>query len=59
MQRQQSDNGAEQNSAVHIREQETEKFNALIHEIWRRFTEEPIKMRHSRSGFQIDDSTNS
>jgi hypothetical protein len=59
MQRQQSDNGDDQKSAVHIREQETESFNALIHEIWRRFTEEPIKMRRSRSGFQIDDSTNS
>jgi hypothetical protein len=58
MQRQQSDNGDEQNSSVHIREQETENFKALIHEIWRRFTEEPIEMRRGRSGFQIDDSTN-
>ena len=59
MQRQESDDGDDRNSAVHIREQKTENFNALIHEIWRRFTQEPIKMRRSRSGFQIDDSTNS
>jgi|HubBroStandDraft_6_1064221.scaffolds.fasta_scaffold228971_2 hypothetical protein len=59
MQSQQSDNGDDQNSAVQIREEETENFNVLLHEIWRRFTEKPIKMRRSRCGFKIDDSTNS
>jgi hypothetical protein len=50
--------GDEQNPVVHIREQETENFRALIHKIWRRFTEGPIEMQRSRSGFQIDASTN-
>jgi hypothetical protein len=58
MQTQQLDNGDEQNLAVHIREQETENFKALIQEIWCRFTAEHIEMRRSRGGFQIDDLTN-
>jgi hypothetical protein len=58
MQTQRSDKGDAQNSAVSIREQETENFKALIHEIWHRFTEQHIEMRRSRSGYQIDASTN-
>jgi hypothetical protein len=58
MQTQRSDKGDAQNSAVSIRKQETENFKALIHEIWHRFTEQHIEMRRSRSGYQIDASTN-
>jgi hypothetical protein len=50
--------GDEQRAVVHIREEETENFKALIHKIWRRFRQWPIKMRRSRSGFQIDASAN-
>jgi hypothetical protein len=53
-----SDKGDAQNSAVSVREQETENFKALIHEIWHRFTEQHIEMRRSGSGYQIDASTN-
>ena len=56
MQAQLSESGDDQNTAVHIREQESENLKALIHELWRRFTEEPIEMRRSRSGFQKDAS---
>jgi hypothetical protein len=58
MQTQELRNGDAQNSAVHTREQETEKFETLIHEIWRRFTEQHVEMRRSRGGYQIDASTN-
>jgi hypothetical protein len=40
-----------QNSAVHIREQERASIEALIHQIWRHFKEDPIEMRRSLSRF--------
>jgi hypothetical protein len=55
MQLQLPDKREAQNS---IREQEPENFKALIHEIWHRFTEQHIEMERSRSGYQIDASTN-
>ena len=58
MQTQESRNGDAQNSAIHTREQETEKLATLIHEIWRRFTEQHVEMRRSHGGYQIDASTN-
>jgi hypothetical protein len=58
MQMQRSDKGDSQNPAVSIRVQEPENFKVLIHEIWRRFTEQHIEMRRSRSGYQIDALTN-
>jgi chloramphenicol O-acetyltransferase len=45
IQSQLSDNGDDQNTATHIREQEAENFKALIHEIRRCITEAAIKMR--------------
>jgi hypothetical protein len=50
------ENVDDQHTAVSIREQETENYTALIHEIWRRFTNESIAVR--RSEFKIDASTN-
>jgi hypothetical protein len=50
--------GDEQNPAIHIPEQETGNFKALFHDIYPRFTEGFIEMWRSRSGFQIDASTN-
>jgi hypothetical protein len=52
------DKGDVHNFAISNREQEPENFKALIHEIWHRFTELHIEMRRSRSGYQIDASTN-
>jgi hypothetical protein len=46
--------GEMQNLAVHIRELETENFETLILEIWRRFTERHIEMERNRSGYEID-----
>jgi hypothetical protein len=58
MQVQRSDNGDARNLAVHTRELEAENLKALIHGIWHRFSEQHIEMRRSRSGYQIDASTN-
>jgi hypothetical protein len=49
--------GDGQNPVVHIREQETPNFKALIDEIWRHFTEGAIDMRRRIDAFQIDAST--
>ena len=57
MQMQRSDKGDSQNPAVSIRVQEPENFKVLIHEIWRRFTEQHIEMRRRPSGFEVDAST--
>ena len=48
----------ERDPAVHILEQETGDFKALIDEIWCRFTERVIEMQRRSSGFQIDPSVN-
>ena len=58
MQRQKLQSGDIQNLAVHIGELETENFETLIHEIWRRFTEQHIEMERNRSGYEIDGWTN-
>ena len=58
MQRQKLQSGDIQNLAVHIGELETENFETLIREIWRRFTEQHIEMERNRSGYEIDGWTN-
>ncbi len=58
MQTQLSESGDVQNTVIHIREQETENYNALVQEIWRRFANEPIEMRRSRIGSQLNATTN-
>jgi hypothetical protein len=57
MQTQQSQIGNERDSAIPILDQETADFNALIDEIWRRFTVRAGEIRRSENAFLIDFST--